>query len=171
MCFQQHLACDLERLGELLYMDMDSGLSQLREGLPRILKKRTSLEKAGDCAPFFEAYRSPKGKALSKESVHKLAALASSFPSGEEASRNEVELEKNMRPILNRSGICSHRLKTRALYLSSTTYPSHSTSKSPSIPFAAGLYSAFFLKESSPSHINFRPMATNSNEDRPTKVL
>ncbi len=94
MCFQQHLACDLERLGELLYMDMDSGLSQLREGLPRILKKRTSLEKAGDCAPFFEAYRSPKGKALSKESVHRLAALASSFPSGEEASQNEVELEK-----------------------------------------------------------------------------
>ncbi len=74
---------------------MDSGLSQLRDGLPRILQKRTSLEKAGDCTPFLEAYRSPKGKALSNESVHRLAALASTFPSGEEASRKEVELEKN----------------------------------------------------------------------------
>lgn len=78
--------------------------------------------------------------------------------------------KKTMGPILNHSGICSHRLKIRALYLSSATYPSHSTSKSPSIPFAAGLYSVFFLKESSPCHINFRPMATNSNQDRPIKV-
>jgi len=47
--------------------------------------------------------------------------------------------KKNTRTILNRSGICSHGLENRALYLSSATYPSHSTSKSPLILFAVTL--------------------------------
>ena len=88
---QQSLAHDLEQLGELLYRDVDTGLSQLREELPRILRKSKPSDTFSDGAQFFKTYELPDGKGLSTDSVHKLVGIASSFPSGAEAERNEQD--------------------------------------------------------------------------------
>ncbi|KAL9124282.1 MAG: hypothetical protein Q9217_006375 [Psora testacea] len=92
--FQQSLAHNLDRLGELLYVDVDIGLSQLREGLPRMLRKSRPFDTSSDCAQFFETYELPGGKRLSTDSVRKLVGIASTFPSGTEAERNEQDFER-----------------------------------------------------------------------------
>ena len=76
---------------------MDTGLSQLRDGLPRILKKSKPSDKFSDCARFFETYELPDGRRLSTNSVHKLVGITGSFPSGAEAERNERNFERKFR--------------------------------------------------------------------------
>lgn len=70
---------------------MDTGLSQLREGLPRILRKSKPSDKFNDYAQFFETYKLPAGDKLSTDSVQKLVGIACSLPSGEEAEQNEKD--------------------------------------------------------------------------------
>lgn len=94
---EQSVAHDLERLGELLYFDVETGLSQLREGLPRILKRKKHADKPIDCGQFFETYRLLDGRELSAGSVHKLVGIANSFPLGTEAERNEQDFERKYR--------------------------------------------------------------------------
>jgi len=73
---------------------VDTGLSQLREGLPRILRKSKPSDKLNDCAQFFETFELPNGKKLSPDSIHKLVGLTSGFPSGAEAKQNEEDFER-----------------------------------------------------------------------------
>lgn len=81
-------------MGELLFSDVDIGLSQLRGGLPRILRKLKPSEKSKDNAQFFETYETPSGKKFSTSSVDKLVGITSSFPLGEEAEQSEEDFKR-----------------------------------------------------------------------------